>query len=288
MPNKTCALTDQKIQLVVSDMDGTLLTPDREISDESCRAVAEAEKRGIRFSICTGRIEPMTKSYQKRLDLKTPIITANGALIWDPVRNCTLWGCPMQKDELMKFLYFCRDNDLDYCVLTMEESFFSPHNMRRERFEQYNRTAKREGLPPMKLRPFDEDFSCVRGLDVYKVLLCENAPGNLDLAKSFIDTLKETEYTSSDENLLDVGHQGVDKGFGLLNLAKLLQIPLRNVCAVGDFDNDIPMLLKAGFPVAMGNATAPVKEMSAYVTKSNQEDGVAYLLQELCSSKENP
>ncbi len=275
----------EKVQLVVTDMDGTLLTPDHEISDASCVAAAEAEKRGIRFSICTGRIEPMTESYQKRLDLKTPLITANGALIWDPVRRRTLWDCPMDDDDLFSLLWFCKENDMDYCCLTMEESFFSEHNLRRERFEYYNVTAEKEGLPPMKLLPFDDDFSCVRGHKAYKMLLCEDQPGHLKMARDFIDRLPHTGYTSSDAKLLDVGHKDVNKGLGLENLARLLDIPLENVCAVGDYENDIPMLEKSGFPVAMGNATDPVKEIAAYVTESNKDDGVASLLYYLMSDR---
>lgn len=274
-------MTERKIRLVVSDMDGTLLAPDRHISRAVCDAVAAAEERGIRFSICTGRVEPMTKSYQRTLKLRTPMITANGALIWDPVAEKTLWDCPMDEAELLAFLRFCKEQHLDYCALTMQESYFSRGNVRRQRFEQYNRIAAEEGVPPMRLEVFDEDFACIRGKKVYKMLIYEVAPGQLALAVSFLKQLHLTGYTSSEDRLLDVARKEVNKGLGLVNLARILDIPREEVCAVGDFDNDIPMLEQAGYPVAMENGCEAIRKKAAFVTRSNAEDGVAWLLGQL-------
>ena len=270
----------KKIRLVVCDMDGTFLQADKSISAANRAAVMAAAREGIRFSICTGRIQTMTDYYLKDLELTTPVITANGALIWDPVCQKTLWDLPMDQEELLQLLQFCRENRLDYCALTMEESFFSPDNVRKQRFDQYNRIAKEHGIVPMTLVSFDENFDCIRDRKVYKVLIYEVEEGQLKMAEEFLRTLRKTGYTSSEDRLLDIAHTDVNKGLGVIQLARLLNIPLSEVCAVGDYDNDIPMLQAAGFPVAMGNGCEAIKKVAEFVTKPNTEDGVAYLFEQ--------
>lgn len=269
----------ENIRLVVCDMDGTFLRPDKSISEANRNAVRAAAEKGIRFSICTGRIQTMTEFYLKDLELDTPVITANGALIWDPVERKSLWDLPMEEEEVLALLSFCRYNKLDYCALTMEESFFSPENVRKRRFDQYNRIAKEHGFAPMTLVPFDENFDCIRGKKVYKILIYEIKDGQTELAEKFLKTLKMTGYTSSEDKLLDIAHKDVNKGYGLVQLARLLNVPLSEVCAVGDYDNDIPMLEVSGFPVAMANGCEAIKKAAAFVTRTNEEDGVAYMFE---------
>ncbi len=271
------------IRLVVSDMDGTLLGPDKRVSNVTREAIARAERAGLRFSICTGRIQTMTEYYLGNLQLTTPVITANGALIWDPAGRRALWDQPMDEEELLSLLLFCREHRLDYCALTMGTSYFAPDSVRRKRFEQYNEIARAGGFAPMSLALFDDAFACVRGQKVYKVLVNELLPGQLAAACSFIDTLKTIRYTSSEDRLLDIADRNVSKGEGLRRLAHLLGIPADDVCAVGDYDNDIPMLLASGFPVAMANGCEAIRNVAEFVTKANTEDGVAYLLGQLLS-----
>lgn len=273
-------MEEKKIRLVVSDMDGTLLRNDKSISEANRTAIRAGRKKGIRFSICTGRIQTMTEYYLRNLELDTPVITVNGALIWDPVECRSLWKRPMVEEELIDFLRFCRETHLDYCALTMEACYFSPHNMRKQRFLQYNRTAQECGLSTILLKPFDETFDCIKGKEVFKVLVYEVERGQFELAENYVDTLQLTGCTTSDTGLLDVAHTDVNKGMGLVQLARILGIPLHEVCAVGDYDNDIPMLEASGFPVAMGNARSAVKEKAQFVTKTNMEDGIAFLYEQ--------
>lgn len=265
--------------LIVCDMDGTLLKEDKSIPKANKRAVMRAKRQGVRFSVCTGRIQPMTEFYLKDLDLDTPVITANGALIWDPVSEKVLWDMPMDSEEALGILRFCREHEFDYCAMTMEGSYFSPGNIRRQRFVRYNEIAQEEGLCPIPLLEFDEDFSLVREKRIYKILFYETAEGQTKLLSEYLDTLTETGYTASEERLLDIAHKSVNKGQGLIRLAGLLDIPLTEVCAMGDYYNDIPMLEVSGYPVAMGNGCEAIRKKAAFVTKTNEEGGVAWAME---------
>ncbi len=270
---------DNKVSLIVCDMDGTLFANDKTVPEVNRAAIERARKKGIRFSVCTGRIQPMTEFYLKDLELDTPVITANGAVIWDPVRKKTLWDLPMGEGEALDILRFCKKHRLDYCALTMKESYFSPGNVRKQRFEQYNRIAEENGFCPMELLPFDEDFVCVRRKKIYKILIYEVEKGQMKLAQGYLDGLEKTGYTSSETGLLDVAHKDVNKGSGLARLSGILGIPREAVCAMGDYQNDIPMLENSGFPVAMGNGCEEIKKAAAFVTKTNEEGGVAWAME---------
>lgn len=267
-----------KVSLIVCDMDGTLFSNNKTVSDVNKAAISMARSHGVRFSICTGRIQPMTEFYLKDLELDTPVITANGAVIWDPVKKSMLWSLPMDNSEALAILKFCREHQLDYCALTMSESYFSPDNIRRQRFEQYNQIATAHGFVPMQLREFDASFDCVKDKLIYKILIYSTDKEEQILSRNFLNALSLTGYTSSEPGLLDVAHEKVNKGYGLSKLAELLNIPSESVCAMGDFENDIPMLEYCGYPVAMENGCDVIKEKADFVTKTNDEHGVAWAI----------
>lgn len=264
----------KKIRLIACDMDSTLLKDDKTISEKTLSMIREAKERKIRFTICSGRIPTMLEYYMKILELDTPAVTTNGAVIWDAQCGKPLDSSPMDKEETFAVMEFCAAHHLDYCALTLGASFFSPDSVRRKRFEQYNRIAAEGGFHTMELKTFDRDHACVRNLDVYKMLIYEVHPGDTGTALTFLKTLKKTGFTSSDPGLLDLSGRGVSKGYGLKRLAEILGIPQEEICAFGDYYNDISMLNYAGFPIAMKNGCDEIKSIASVITDSNEEDGV--------------
>ena len=87
--------------------------------------------------------------------------------------------------------------------------------------------------------------------------------------------------TASMDNLVELNAPTADKGNALLALADILQIPHDQTMACGDHLNDAAMLKKAGFSVAMGNAVPEIKDLCDFVTKTNEEDGVAYVIEKI-------
>ncbi|GAB2492862.1 hypothetical protein GCM10008929_16590 [Alkalibacterium psychrotolerans] len=84
----------------------------------------------------------------------------------------------------------------------------------------------------------------------------------------------------SRDNLLEILPKSVDKGKGLIQLGELLDIGLDEMMAIGDQENDLAMVQTAGTGVAMANATDTVKEAAQVITKSNDEHGVAYAIEQ--------
>ena len=91
------------------------------------------------------------------------------------------------------------------------------------------------------------------------------------------------EIVSQSMNELEINAKGVNKGFGIENLAKKLNIKKSEILALGDNFNDISMRNTSGTLVAMGNAVQPLKDMADFVTKTNDDDGMAFALNKFLS-----
>jgi Cof subfamily protein (haloacid dehalogenase superfamily) len=269
----------RKVKLIVSDIDGTLLTSDRKLTKENITAIKKAKEQNIKFTISTGRVASMLDYYTKILEIDTPVITLNGAVVWDPVRNITTFDVPMDEDELKGLLELCKYYQMDYGVMTMGTNYFSKNSFRIARYQGYNEFAKSHGMSIMEVGTFDEDHHCIDGIRVYKLLITDRDPKRLKIFEDHLHTLKKTGYTTSEPGLLDIAENTVNKGLGVQKLTETFRLQPEEVCTIGDYDNDISMLQYAGFSVAMGNALPNVKKHALYVTATNNESGLAQAME---------
>ena len=265
----------QAIRLIVCDLDGTLLNSRKLISSENLAAIREAQAKGILVTFCSGRVHTMLEAYTRLLDIRGPVVTANGAVIFDtrtgemPYRNCA------DPERVYPLLRFCLARGLDSVVASSAGCWYSPGSKRIARFEQYNEIARRDGLPLLTLRLFDPDYQeALRG-DIYKVLVSGLSVDEQTQVEEQVRSTGNLSVTSSEWGLVDIGASGINKGNGVRILAELLGIKKNEICVMGDYQNDIPMLECAGLPIAMGNAGDTVKDHALAVTAANDEDGVA-------------
>lgn len=276
------------MQLAVCDMDGTLLNSQKEFSAKTVETMQRATRSGLYVTLCSGRVYAMLESYWRGAGIAGPIIAANGAHIVDTTTGKTLWEAVIDPQEAVLLLDFCRGAGMDYSALCEDGCYFSPISVRRERFEQYNQIAVAAGCQPIPLFTLKdpEDHRWFLQKKTHKILIYELRPGELEAGRRFIDGRAAMDYTSSEPGLLDISARGVSKGEGLLRLARLMGIPRENTCAFGDFENDIPMFEAAGYAVAMGNGSAAAKAAAHRITGTNDQDGVAAVLEELMKSVE--
>ncbi len=273
-------LTDagKKIKLIVSDLDGTLLGTDKRISAVNQRVINKAKEQNILFTFCTGRIATMIEPYVKMLGIDIPVITTNGAVVWEPVKKEIITHKPIDTEEAREITEYCRFRNLEYCALTLDVNYFSLNNYLIKRFLLYNKISGESNMKQMKLSVMEDSPFFTKDLNIYKMLIYSSNPFKLAEAASNINSFKKTCCTSSEANQLDVMNKNVNKGTGIDVLMKFLDLKPDEVCAIGDYDNDIPMLRKAGMSVAMGNALPETKAVADYITKSNEENGVAWFI----------
>ncbi|GHV48799.1 haloacid dehalogenase [Synergistales bacterium] len=259
-------------------MIGTLLNSQKEISKGNMEAIDEAVKMGVNVTICSGRVAPMLGLYVKKLSLDIPFISSNGGAISDPKTRKALHQKLMPIDDAKLLLEFCADRELDYCAVGENGGFFSRGGRCIERFERYNRIATADGFENMPIYFFDERHENALQKPFNKTLIYRDR--DLTAAEDYLKTCEALTYTFSDPAVMDVSASGVDKGYGLRELSRVMGIAREEICAFGDYLNDIPMFREAGLTVAMDNACDEVKESADIVTASNDDDGVAVALRE--------
>lgn len=271
----------QKIRMVVSDLDQTLLNSDATLSTENLAAIRAAEAKGIFVTICSGRIFTMLEVYVRALDIQGPVITTNGAAIVDGKTGKLLSNHPIPREAAVKILDYARERDYDYSALTGQVSYFSGNSLRIKRFERYNEIAEAGGLKAMRLEYFDGRSYTGIDKEILKMLLYQIPEEEFASVTAFLDSLPEISYTSSDEGLLDIMAAGTNKGTAVAEVRQLLGLEKDQVCVFGDYINDLAMFNEAGLTVAMANAHEELKSKALYVTDTNDRAGVARAIEAL-------
>ncbi len=262
--------------LLISDMDGTLLTDQKTISPGNLEAIKAFQAAGGRFTIATGRSIISAAKYvgllhQNGVLLDGPAILFNGAAIYDYHRREMLWHTVMPPDTL-RYLAVVKERypQVGIEVLGEKTTFVATFNrFVKEHLEIEHlpyQIAELDEIPPGAI----------------KVLFALEH----ELIPEFARFMEEQRfagvcYVESAEHYYEMLPAGNSKGEALSHLSALTGIPVENTVTVGDYNNDIEMIRRAGIGVAMGNALPAVKQAADRVVASNNEDGLKQLIEGL-------
>lgn len=283
------------IKVIASDMDGTLLNDDHQMAPETAEAVRRACESGIRFIITTGRNFSQAMEQLDGWDLTCDYILASGAEVRDSSRRLVsrigmdLDLCEEIYEELKKWpvsVIFATDS-YDYRIGTpkqVEESMILQvqifHlNMTREevvRTPLYQRMkAKTRAISGM------EELKEAQPT-VYKIFLFSDDVAMLERLNRALSADRRIAVASSFVDNLEITDVRAQKGPVLKSYIESLGYTMDEVLVLGDSMNDYSMLsMDFGATVAMGNAMPEVKKAAKYVTKTNEEAGVAYVINRL-------
>ena len=261
-----------KYKLVVCDMDGTLLTSSHKISDHTANIIKQIEDNGVKFIIATGRPYLDARYYRDSLNLKSYLITSNGARAHDEDNNpIVVENIP--KELVKKLLSYNVGKDIhrniyldDKWIIEYEiEGLIEFHKESGYGFniDDLNKYENEEAAKIFFLGK-DEDI--------------ENLEENME--KKFQN---ELSITVSSPFCLEFMKKGVNKAETLKKVLKLLNIKPEEVIAFGDSMNDYEMLSLVGKPFIMGNANKRLIEAlpNVEVVGNNNEDGIGEKLQEI-------
>ena len=260
------------IKMVVSDMDGTLLNSDLEISQENLQAIEALRKKGIRFCVATGRPEQLIKEYIEPLRMTDPMIMYNGSVIGHPFKDENLYELKLAKSDIRAIIEYCEENDVIYMPYSKDKLISKP-NYRVDFFEERN-------------KKLDDKNKCIfediRDIDkivnenvINKILLIENDIDKFNEVKAIVSQYPQFEIATSQKGFIDINPKGASKGNALKVLADHFGYTLDEIVVFGDQDNDVSMLEVAGIGVAMANASNRAKSVASDMTSSNNDSGVA-------------
>lgn len=241
-----------RFKLIALDMDGTLLTDDKKITEETSIWLNRAIDEGIKVLFATGRGIQTASQFWDELNLQSPMVLLNGAEVW------------RQRGELHKRVFLPEDEVRRLYKLAVQE-----HHA--DWFWGYSRESL-TGLDDWTEEMFDRRWM--------KIGICSKDPIKLEQIRREIARWGTIEITKSAPINLELSVKGITKESGMREVCEMLGLSMTDVIAMGDSDNDIKLLKAAGMGIAMGNAGDHVKAIADAVTATNNENGVAHAIRE--------
>ena len=259
--------------MICTDLDGTLLRTDKSISEENLKAIRYFEKRGGIFTFITGRMPYFSGEICEMLNAKAPYGCINGGGVYDPVAGRYLYvrTCERSVLDLVAFVdeHFPA---IGIQINTPEHLYFCKENPAMEVFRRRTHTP----FTPKAYRDIDEPIAKVTFGD----LSDENIRELMQLPR--LHPLGSTfDFVHPERMLFEILPRGIDKGVAFCHLGELYGIRPSYRIAIGDYDNDIPMLKAAGIRVAVSNASDGLKAVADHITVSNDEHAIAHLIESL-------
>lgn len=263
--------------LVVADMDNTLLTAERGIPQENIDAIREFTQAGGLFTVASGRTAESVGRYLQQLNVNAPVITCNGAVIYDFAKDKKLNNVTLPKaaaknilDKIIKLfpdvgIEIMGSDGLIYVVQSSEYTY---------RHTVYEKL--RYVVTTM------ESIPCA-----WNKVLFSGEEKAMCALQEYCETLqsKRMYFVATNTIYFEIMPAGVTKGNALKTICETLHINLTDTVAIGDYYNDVELLQTAGFSVAMGNAPQDIQDTADYVTGDCLSGGVAQVLRLIMDGK---
>lgn len=267
-------------QLIVLDLDGTLLTTDKKISKKTLDALAAAAALGVQIVPCTGRYFEAMPACVKSLPFINYSINCNGADVYDIKNRKSLAGELMPLQTVLALIDYFRTlpGAFDAYVGNwgyMERRYYDAI----QRYVSnpiYIQNVYDYRIPVEDMKVFLKE----KGMDVQKTQFFSMDSSLIEAVFDYVPThFPDCVVTTSGIDNAEVNSIRANKGTALETLAGLLSIDMKHTMAFGDGGNDISMLKAAGLGIAMENAKPMVLAAADAVTGSNDEDGIAAALE---------
>lgn len=251
--------------LIASDMDFTLIMPGKDVSEQNRQAVLALRENGCAFTLATGRTFYLIRKYCKDLKIDIPCITSNGGALYDPVTG-NIISEDIPEETVKQIVPFLIEEGVDIVGYSNEGVFFAPNSKRRDFFINYNKGVPDDEKAKMYDLPVNGPYPR------FSKILTVGADEKM---RDYLRSRPDLECAASTGELFDIMKKGISKGEALLRLADILNIPHENTIAIGDNENDLPMLKSAAFSIAMGGSPDSVLSCCNKVTTTCEEDGFA-------------
>jgi Cof subfamily protein (haloacid dehalogenase superfamily) len=259
-------------KLIAIDMDGTLLNDEREISLENYEAIQKARQNGVKIVLASGRPLVGFKRYLEELHLISEedyVVAFNGAIVQSTGGNKIISKTTLGLEDYKELYELSKDLKVNIHALT-EDTVISPKDSKYTSLESEINLIHKNIIAVEEV-PYDTD--------ILKVMFIDDA----EIIDEIVDKIPETisdKYTivRSEPFFLEFLHKSVNKGTGVAALAEKLNIKQEEVICIGDAGNDMHMVKYAGLGVAMGNAFPELKRAASFITRTNDEHGVAHVI----------
>lgn len=252
--------------LLVSDVDGTLVTPDKTLTPAAIAAVHALRRAGIGFAVTSSRPPRGLAMLVDPLGIDTPLCGFNGGLILSPDMR-PIEGAALAPEAARRTLEFLQRNRIETWL-----------------FDQWNWYVTDPGTAFCKRERHTVAFEPTvvpdfvnRSASAYKIVGASDDHPRLAALETELRGLLggAASASRSQSYYLDVTAPTADKGRAIHAFSRILAVPRQRIAVIGDGANDVAMFREAGFAIAMGNASAETRAAAMAITASNAEDGFA-------------
>ena len=284
-------------KLVAIDLDGTMLDSYGMVTEKTKKTIKKVEEQGVNVIIASGRPIDSIKSIANEIDSKKYFISGNGAIIYDMEKEEIIYEKCMPKEKVLEIIKICEENSIAYNVYTEKEIlatalkynvlFYNKENLKKEESKKtkitivkdmYEYVKNKEDTNFLKITVCDETKSVFNSI-IRKFKEIKDIEV-LDVSHMSRKTIRQgTEDFSIEYYYTEISRANVDKWYAIEYLMENLNLKREEIMAIGDNINDKMMIENAGLGIAMEQSTPVIKIIADDVAPSNNDDGVAKILQ---------
>ncbi len=255
--------------LIITDVDGTLLRESTGISKGNLAAIKRFTDKGGHFTVSTGRAIDVARELLAGIPINTPSVHINGGYIYD-------W----KKDEIIE-PHYISENAKKYCKEIAAKFDCCDCHFASNVSVNLMTSGKylRKYIPKREFNYFSGAYEDIPS-NVYKFIICCD-PENMAEVRKFAEEVSgnDVKIIQSSPFFLEILPPENSKGGALKRLCEMLDLPIENSVAVGDFENDSDMILAAGIGAAVDNAQDSLKAKADIILPSCEDDAIAHLIE---------
>ena len=267
------------IKAVFIDIDETLTNSQGKISEKTQYEIRRCIQKGIKIILTSGRARKDAINYQKQIGTSPYIISSNGASCYDELKKKEIFKEPIKKEVVKQLLEYAHENEYTIKFNYNEEMVL-------------NKAAYPDEKD--KEKTIQELINIIENEDIVQCVVSSQDIEKMMELKSYVTKdfhdvkivneskrLKNLELKPSKNYYCDIASATISKGKAVHMICQYLNLDEKEIITIGDGENDISMFNITPNSVAMGNALEYIKRQAKYITSSNDEDGVAKVLEKL-------
>ena len=280
-------------KIITIDLDGTLLNPLGEISEENIIELKKCIEKGIEVVLASGRVVSSIKNFANEIGSNNYLISGNGSTVYDIKNEKVIYQNTIPKEKVLQLIKICEENSIYYSVYTEKGIvtkslnynilFYHKENLKKINSEKTNIKIEQniyEYVENLENNKISKISVCEKYKMVFKNILRKKKEiekrdiiEETHITRKYIEN--GTEIVPIEFYYTEITNENVNKWEAIKFLIEKLDIKPEEVMAIGDNMNDKEMLENAGLGIAMGNAAPYIKEFANDVTLDNDNSGVA-------------
>lgn len=266
-------------KLLCTDLDETLLTTNKTISERNLNAIKKAVEKGVKVVVCTGRPFGSARYYAEILGLDTPIISANGSYIRKDNEENPIYKVTLGVENCRKILDIYKRHNITphfhgattiYTGKIIDKSkiYFTMNDV----------LPEGKKMEIVVVKDWEKLFK-EQEENLFKCIAIDDNYENIREAREEIDKMDDVEVASSLRDNFEITGKNATKGKAVEFLTNYYNIKKEEVICIGDNENDISMINFAGLGVAVKNGEEEAKNAADFITDTNNNDGVAKVIE---------